>query len=110
MLTAKVYADFLNTRYDSRNSSQARYDNRQTSYGLQTQHSWKFAHNQTLVYGFDYRNVAATNSTFDFSANTKTVTYDDSISQGALFARTDKQPRYGQNSQEIVPCTVKGSP
>ncbi|MEH2302362.1 MAG: TonB-dependent receptor [Nostoc sp.] len=87
LLTAKVYADFLNTRYDSRNSSQARYDNGQTSYGLQTQHSWKFANNQTLVYGFDYRNVAATNSTFDFSANTKTVTYDDSISQGALFAR-----------------------
>ncbi|MEH2051277.1 MAG: TonB-dependent receptor [Nostoc sp.] len=87
LLTARVYADFLNTRYDSRNSSQARYDNGQTSYGLQTQHSWKFAHNQTLVYGFDYRNVSATNSTFDFSANTKTVTYDDSISQGALFAR-----------------------
>ncbi|MCV3214829.1 TonB-dependent receptor [Plectonema radiosum NIES-515] len=87
LLTARVYADFLNTRYDNRNSSQARYDNGQTSYGLQTQHSWKFAHNQTLVYGFDYRNVSATNSTFKFSANTKTVTYDDSISQGALFAR-----------------------
>ncbi|MBD2511857.1 TonB-dependent receptor [Nostoc muscorum FACHB-395] len=87
LLTARVYADFLNTRYDSRNSSQARYDNGQTSYGLQTQHSWKFANNQTLVYGFDYRNVSATNSTFDFSANTKTVSYDDSISQGALFTR-----------------------
>jgi vitamin B12 transporter len=87
LLTARVYADFLNTRYDSRNSSQARYDNGQTSYGLQTQHSWKFANNQTIVYGFDYRNVSATNSTFKFSTNTKTVTYDDSISQGALFAR-----------------------
>ncbi|WP_223280236.1 TonB-dependent receptor plug domain-containing protein [Nostoc sp. PA-18-2419] len=87
LLTARVYADFLNTRFDSRNSSQARYDNRQASYGLQAQHSWKFAHNQTLVYGFDYRNVSATNSTFDFSVDTKTVTYDDSISQGALFAR-----------------------
>ncbi len=53
LLTARVYADFINTRYDSRNSSQARYDNGQTSYGLQTQHSWKFANNQTLVYGFD---------------------------------------------------------
>ncbi|MDZ8087095.1 MAG: TonB-dependent receptor [Nostoc sp. DedQUE12b] len=87
LLTARVYADFLNTRFDSRNSSQARYDNRQASYGLQAQHSWKFADNQTLVYGFDYRNVSATNSTFDFSVDTKTVTYDDSISQGALFAR-----------------------
>jgi vitamin B12 transporter len=87
LLTARVYADFLNTRFDSRNSSQARYDNRQASYGLQAQHSWKFANNQTLVYGFDYRNVSATNSTFDFSVNTKTVTYDDSISQGALFTR-----------------------
>ncbi|WP_225226000.1 TonB-dependent receptor plug domain-containing protein [Komarekiella delphini-convector] len=87
LLTARVYADFLNTRFDSRNSSQARYDNRQASYGLQAQHSWKFTNNQTLVYGFDYRNVSATNSTFDFSVDTKTVTYDDSISQGALFAR-----------------------
>nr|MDZ8016501.1 TonB-dependent receptor [Nostoc sp. ZfuVER08] len=87
LLTARVYADFLNTRFDSLNSSQARYDNRQASYGLQVQYSWKFADNQTLVYGFDYRNVSATNSTFDFSANTKTLSYDDSISQGALFAR-----------------------
>ncbi|MDZ7968037.1 MAG: TonB-dependent receptor [Nostoc sp. DedSLP03] len=87
LLTARVYADFLSTRFDSRNSSQARYDNRQASYGLQAQHSWKFANNQTLVYGFDYRNVSATNSTFDFSVDTKTVTYDDSISQGAIFAR-----------------------
>ncbi|MEH2277479.1 MAG: TonB-dependent receptor [Nostoc sp.] len=87
LLTARVYADFLNTRFDSRNSSQARYDNRQASYGLQTQHSWKFADNQTLIYGFDYRNVSATNSAFDFSVDTKTLTYDNSISQGALFAR-----------------------
>lgn len=49
LLTAKVYADFLNTRYDSRNSSQARYDNGQTSYGLQTQHSWKFANDPRIL-------------------------------------------------------------
>ncbi|MEH1835222.1 MAG: hypothetical protein V7L29_25005 [Nostoc sp.] len=47
---------------------------------MQAQHSWKFANNQTLVYGFDYRNVLATNSAFNFSVDTKIVTYDDSIS------------------------------
>jgi vitamin B12 transporter len=87
LLTARVYADFLNTRFDSRASSSARYDNEQNSYGIQAQHSWKFAKNQTLVYGFDYRNVSARNSTFNYLINTDTTSYDDSISQGALFAR-----------------------
>lgn len=90
LLTARVYADFLNTRFDNRSgtlSSQRRFDNEQTSYGIQTQHSWKFAKNQTLVYGFDYRNVSARNSTFNYSTEQQTLSYDDSISQGALFAR-----------------------
>ncbi|MBD2772175.1 TonB-dependent receptor [Iningainema sp. BLCCT55] len=90
LLTARVYADFLNTRFDNLTlplSSQQRFDNKQNSYGIQTQHSWKFAKNQTLVYGFDYRNVSARNSTFSYFTNQKTVSYDDSISQGALFAR-----------------------
>ncbi|MDF5718036.1 MAG: TonB-dependent receptor [Rhizonema sp. NSF051] len=90
LLTARVYADFLNTRYDSRTlplSSENRFDDKQSSYGVQTQHSWKFAKNQTLTYGFDYRNVSARNSTFQYSTQKGTVTYDDSISQGALFAR-----------------------
>lgn len=87
LLTAKVYADFLNTRFDSRVSSSARYDNEQNSYGIQTQHSWKFAQNQSLVYGFDYRNTSARNSTFDYLANQETTSYNDSISQGALFTR-----------------------
>ena len=87
LLTAKVYADFLNTRFDSHVSSSARYDNEQKSYGIQTHHSWKFAKNQSIVYGFDYRNTSASNSTFDYFANQETVSYDDSIDQGALFAR-----------------------
>ncbi|NJM68800.1 MAG: TonB-dependent receptor [Scytonema sp. RU_4_4] len=90
LLTARVYADFLNTRFDNRSgtlSSQRRFDNEQTSYGIQTQHSWKFAKNQTLVYGFDYRNVSARNSTFNYSSEQQTLSYNDSISQGALFAR-----------------------
>lgn len=87
LLTAKVYADFLNTRFDSRVSSSARYNNEQNSYGIQAQHNWKFAQNRTLVYGFDYRNTSARNSTFDYFANQETTNYNDSISQGALFAR-----------------------
>jgi vitamin B12 transporter len=87
VLTAKLYADFLNTRFDSRASSSVRYNNEQSSYGIQAQHSWNFAPNQTLVYGFDYRNTSARNVTFDYLDNQKTTSYDDSISQGALFAR-----------------------
>lgn len=90
LLTARVYGDFLNTRFENRSgtlSSQRRFDNEQTSYGIQTQHSWKFAKNQTLVYGFDYRNTSARNSTFNYSTEQQTLSYDDSIDQGALFAR-----------------------
>lgn len=86
LLTARVYAD-LNTRFDSRVSSFARYDNEQNSYGIQAQHSWKFAQNQTLAYGFDYRDTSARNSTFDYLINAETTSYDDRIDQGALFAR-----------------------
>ncbi|WP_102222386.1 TonB-dependent receptor, partial [Fischerella thermalis] len=87
LLTAKLYADFLNTRFDSRASSSARFDNEQNSYGIQAQHSWNLAKNQVLVYGFDYRNTSARNSTFNYLTDRKTTSYDDSISQGALFAR-----------------------
>jgi vitamin B12 transporter len=96
LLTAKIYTDFLNTRFDSPTTQR---DNIQTSYGIQTQHSWKLAPNQILVYGFDYRNVAATNTSLNFANNITTVSYDDSISQGALFARyeVDVTPSIGLN-------------
>lgn len=81
LLTARVYADFLNTRFENV-SSQNRRDNQQDSYGVQVNHSWKFAQNQALVYGFDYRYVEAKNSTFNFVTNENTVSYDDSISKG----------------------------
>ncbi|MUG92593.1 TonB-dependent receptor [Scytonema sp. UIC 10036] len=90
LLTAKFYADFLNTRSDNRTGTlnvQNRFDNEQNSYGMQVQHSWNFAKNQALVYGFDYRSVSARNSTFTYFNNQQTVSYDDSINQGALFAR-----------------------
>ncbi len=90
LLTAKFYADFLNTRFDSRTgtlNAQRRFDNEQNSYGMQVQHSWNFAKNQALVYGFDYRSVSARNSTFTYFNNQQTVSYDDSINQGALFAK-----------------------
>ncbi|GAA6615394.1 TonB-dependent receptor plug domain-containing protein [Scytonema sp. NUACC26] len=90
LLTAKLYADFLNTRFDSRTgalNAQRRFDNEQNSYGMQVQHSWNFTKNQALVYGFDYRSVSARNSTFTYFNNQQTVSYDDSINQGALFAR-----------------------
>lgn len=92
LLTARVYADFLDTRFDNRTgaiSAQQRFETQQQSYGVQTTHSWNFAKNQTIVYGFDYRNVNLKNNVFRYGTNTNTTNYDDSISQGALFTRYD---------------------
>jgi vitamin B12 transporter len=92
LLTARVYADFLNTRFDNRSgalASQNRFDTRQRSYGLQATHSWNITNNQTLVYGFDYRTVNVRNTTFNFGANLTRENYDNGINQGAIFARYD---------------------
>lgn len=102
LLTAKFYADFLNTKFENLTlpaSSQRRFNNQQDSYGVQVNHNWKFATNQTLTYGFDYRSVAAKNSTFNYSTNLNSITYDDSIEQGAIFARyeVDLTPSFSIN-------------
>ncbi|NJR76452.1 MAG: TonB-dependent receptor [Scytonema sp. CRU_2_7] len=90
LLTARVYTDFLNTRFDNRSgalSSQNRFDSNQVSYGIQTTHSWNLTKNQILVYGFDYRNANVRNTTFNYGSNVNRENYDDSISQGAIFAK-----------------------
>ncbi|UKP00277.1 TonB-dependent receptor plug domain-containing protein [Nostoc sp. UHCC 0870] len=90
LLTARVYADFLNTRFDNRSgaiTSQNRFDTKQDSYGIQTTHSWNFAKNQTLVYGFDYRNTNVRNTTFNYGTNITRENYDDAIDQGAIFGK-----------------------
>lgn len=47
LLTAKFYADFLNTKFEMTlpASSQRRFSNQQDSYGVQVNHNWKFATN-----------------------------------------------------------------
>ncbi|NEU74626.1 TonB-dependent receptor [Hassallia byssoidea VB512170] len=102
LLTAKFYADFINSKSENLTlpaSSQRRFDNQQDSYGVQVHHNWKFARNQTLTYDFDYRSVAAKNSTFNYSTNLNSITYNDSIEQGAIFARyeVDLTPNYSLN-------------
>jgi vitamin B12 transporter len=89
LLTAKIYGDFLNTRFDPSGSvsSQNRFQTNQSSYGIQTTHSWNFAKNQSLVYGFDYRNVNVRNTSFSYSTNKETLNYDNDINQGALFTK-----------------------
>ena len=89
LLTAKVYGDFLNTRFDPSGSvsSQNRFQTNQSSYGIQTTHSWNFAKNQSLVYGFDYRTVNVRNTSFSYSTNKETLNYDNDINQGALFTK-----------------------
>jgi vitamin B12 transporter len=89
LLTAKIYGDFLNTRFDPSGSvsSQNRFQTNQSSYGIQTTHSWNFAKNQSLVYGFDYRTVNVRNTSFSYSTNKETLNYDNDINQGALFTK-----------------------
>ncbi|PMB24771.1 TonB-dependent receptor [Fischerella thermalis CCMEE 5198] len=90
LLTARVYADFLNTRFDNRSgaiTSQNRFDTKQNSYGIQVTHNWNIAKNQTLVYGFDYRNTNVRNTTFNYGTNITRENYDDAIGQGAIFGK-----------------------
>ncbi|MEA5617672.1 TonB-dependent receptor [Cronbergia sp. UHCC 0137] len=85
LLTARIYGDFLNTRFDPSGSS--RFETNQTSYGIQTTHNWNFAKDQNLVYGFDYRTVNVRNTSFSYSTNQERLNYDNDINQGALFAK-----------------------
>ncbi|MEO0687841.1 MAG: TonB-dependent receptor, partial [Cyanobacteria bacterium J06649_11] len=89
LLTARVYLDFLNTRFDNRTdiSNQQQFDNNQKSLGFQVQHNWQIADNQNITYGFDYRNVSAENVSRNLANGTETESYDDSIGQGAVFAK-----------------------
>ncbi|NJM24055.1 MAG: TonB-dependent receptor [Richelia sp. SM1_7_0] len=90
LVTAKVYLDFLNTRFDNRTgdiSNHQQFDNNQKSLGFQVQHNWQIAQNHNITYGFDYRNVSAENVTRNLADGTETENYDDSIGQGAVFAK-----------------------
>ncbi|MBE9013481.1 TonB-dependent receptor, partial [Pseudanabaenaceae cyanobacterium LEGE 13415] len=106
VLTARVYLDYLNTRFDNRTAFadtlsvvggqavlrrtpqiQQRFETRQRSLGAQLQHNWKVAANQTLIYGFDYRNTQVRNITQNLVTDVVRENYNDSIGQGALFAQ-----------------------
>ncbi|MBE9212958.1 TonB-dependent receptor [Plectonema cf. radiosum LEGE 06105] len=90
LLTARVYLDFLNTRFDNRTgeiNNHRQFDNNQRSLGFQVQHNWQIAQNQNLTYGFDYRNVSAENVTRNLAEQTETENYDDSIGKGAVFSK-----------------------
>ena len=105
-LTARVYYDALSTRFDSRtafadalsvvggqvvksNTPQVlrQFDNKQKSFGIQTQHNWQLTPTQNITYGLDYRNTNNRNTTNNIASGTQTVGYDGTISQGALFAQ-----------------------
>jgi len=91
-LMARVFANF-STQLNNDPTAFGSRDNQQSnSLGLQVQHNWQFAANQKVTYGFDYRNTSARNETFDYSTSTNTTNYDNSIGQGAIFARYEIQP------------------
>ncbi|WP_446415316.1 TonB-dependent receptor plug domain-containing protein [Coleofasciculus sp.] len=89
LLTSRIYADFLNYNYNNPDpdtfGTQDEVNRR--AIGLQVQHNWQVANNQTLTYGADYRNTRSRNTTFSYGINTTEVNYDGDITQGALFTR-----------------------
>jgi len=89
LLTSRVYADFLKYNYNNPdpNTFGTKDDVNRRAAGVQVQHNWQFAKNQTLTYGFDYRNTRSRNTTFTYGFDTTGINYDGDISQGALFAR-----------------------
>jgi len=106
LLTARLYLDFLNTRFDNRTAfadtlsvvggqpvlrrtpqTQQRFQTQQRSLGVQLQHNWRLATNQTLIYGFDYRSTDVENLTQNLITDVVRVNYDDRIGQGAVFAQ-----------------------
>ncbi|MFN3927735.1 MAG: TonB-dependent receptor [Pseudanabaenaceae cyanobacterium] len=86
VLTARLFYDSLYTRFfDPLGFGAPIFDDRQTSVGAQLQHRWQFAPNQTIVYGFDYRNTHNVQEEFGgfFPSDPLRV----NISQGAFFAQ-----------------------
>lgn len=115
ILTARVYLDFLNTKFENRTpfadtlslvggvpvlgrtaQTQQTFENYQQSLGVQLQHTWKIAKNQTLTYGGDFRTTNVRNVTQNLTTNIVRLNYKDTISQGALFAQysIDLTPRF----------------
>lgn len=105
-LTGRVYYDSLSTRFDNRTAfadtlsvvggqvvksrtpqTLRQFDNKQKSFGIQTQHNWQLTPTQNITYGFDYRNTNNRNTTNNIASGIQTVGYDGTISQGALFAQ-----------------------
>lgn len=100
-LTTRLFADLLDSNFDNPDPTAfgTRDDVDRRSIGAQVQHNWKVAKNQTLTYGFDYRNTQSRNTTFSYGLGTTDVNYDGSIDQGALFARYDVNitPKFNLN-------------
>lgn len=89
VLTSRIYADFLKYNFNNPdpNTFGTKDDVNRRAAGVQVQHNWQFAKNQTITYGFDYRNTRSRNTTFTYGLDTTDVNYDGDISQGALFTR-----------------------
>jgi vitamin B12 transporter len=105
-LSLRVYSDWTNVRFDNRTAfaetlssrsgavskaltaqTQQRFETRQRSLGFQGQHAWKFAPNQTLTYGFDYRNTKVRSARTNLRTEVESLSYDDGIAQGAVFGQ-----------------------
>jgi vitamin B12 transporter len=92
-LQARVFFDDLNYRFSAPQSQGSRDEILRTGWGSQLQYTWKAAENLELTLGADYRSVSARNTTFSFARGSTNVNYDNTVNQGALFARLDYKPQ-----------------
>jgi vitamin B12 transporter len=91
-LQARVFLDDLNYRFSAPQSQGSRDVILRNGWGSQLQYAWQAGENLEGVLGADYRSISARNTTFSFARGSANINYDDTVNQGALFARLDYSP------------------
>ncbi|MFS8901615.1 TonB-dependent receptor [Synechococcus sp. H60.2] len=91
-LQARVFFDDLNYRFSAPQSQGSRDVILRNGWGSQLQYAWQAGENLEGALGVDYRSISARNTTFSFANGSANINYDDTVNQGALFARLDYSP------------------
>ncbi len=88
-LRARVFFDDLNYRFSAPETQRSRDVIARTGWGFQLQYDWQASDTLSLTAGADYRSISGQNTTFSFAEESSNSNYDDTVNQGALFARAD---------------------
>ncbi|MGQ9837619.1 MAG: TonB-dependent receptor plug domain-containing protein [Cyanobacteriota bacterium] len=91
-LRARVFFDDLNYRFSAPETQGSRDLLARTGWGSQVQYDWQPSNALSLTAGADYRSISGRNTTFSFAEGSSNINYDNTVNQGALFARIDYDP------------------